>query len=83
LDIPFYRSGPVLGEAHKFKNAEEVSECIENLVRNSAGHPTVDLFNFRLVMPTDVFAEKEFLLMKAICDVQDLECVREPDDTDI
>jgi hypothetical protein len=85
LDIPFYRSSPVLGEAHKFKNAEEVSEYIDNLVRNSdcAGHPTVDLFNFRLIMPTDVFDEKEFLLMKAICDVQDLECVRGTDDNDI
>jgi hypothetical protein len=84
LYIPFYRSSPVLGEAHKFKNAEEVSEYIDNLVRHSncVGQPTVDLF-FRLVMPTDVFAEKEFLLMKAICDVQDLGCVREPDDTDI
>ena len=44
---------------------------------------TMDFFKFRLVMPGDAFAEKEFLLMKAICDVQDLECVREPDDTDI
>ena len=75
----------ITGEAHKFKNAEKVSEYIDNLVRNSdcAGHPTVDLFNFRLIMPTDVFDEKEFLLMKAICDVQDLECVRGTDDNDI